>query len=58
MDGHCPGVLDLVEHLKAVGRELIIVGHDEQLRLRIDRHDPADVTVEHTESAGDSCGVF
>ena len=58
MHRHDPGVLELVEHLKAVGRGLSVVAHGERLRLRVDGRDLTDVAVIDARSGGRTVRVF
>ena len=45
MHRHDPGVLELVEHLEAVGRRLSVIADGKRLRLRVDGRDLADIAV-------------
>ena len=58
MHRHDPGVLELVEHLKAVGRWLSVVAHGERLRLRVEGRDLTDVAVIDARSGGRTVRVF
>ena len=51
-------MLELVEHLEAVGRGLAVVAHGERLRLRIDGRDLTDVAVIDARSGGRTVRVF
>ena len=45
MHRHDPGMLELIEHLKAVGRRLSVITDRERLRLRVDGRNLTNVAV-------------